>query len=103
MAKGIARANIDFATTHTNGDDTHTAPAQTKYVAGGGSNVFVNGQMAIVLGDSTQCGDTVIETSTTVFIGGKGVHRLADKLTAHNGTYSPSICAQAAMNVFAGG
>lgn len=101
MAKGMARANIDFATTHSN-SDTHVAPAQTKYVAGAGASVYVNGQPAIVLGDSIACGDIVVETSTKVFIGGKGVHRLADELSAHAGSYSPSICAQASTNVFAG-
>ena len=80
---------------------THVAPAQTLYVASQG-NVFINGQPAIVLADSTACGDTVIGTSMTVFVGGKGVHRLTDALTAHEGTFSPSVCAQASMDVFAG-
>jgi len=100
---GIARANIDFAITHIplSGGAPHIAPSMTKYIPGG-AKVFVNGQAAIVLNDSTACGDTVIETSTKVFVGGKGVHRLGDKLTAHMGTYSPSICAQASTDVFAG-
>jgi uncharacterized Zn-binding protein involved in type VI secretion len=97
---GIARGFIDFASTHANGD-THMAPAQTRYVPSQGG-VFVNGQPAIILGDSLTCGDVVVETSTKVFIGGKGVHRLGDKLSSHSGTYSPSICISASGNVIAG-
>jgi uncharacterized Zn-binding protein involved in type VI secretion len=101
MAKGLARANIDFAITHSNGD-THTAPDETRYIAGGGINVNVNGFPSIVFGDLIQCGDIVVETSTKVFINGKGVHRFADKLSAHAGTYTPTVCAQASSTVFAG-
>lgn len=100
---GVARANIDFATTHSplSGGTPHISPAQTKYVASG-ATVFVNGQPIVVLGDSIACGDTVIETSTKVFANGKGVHRLGDMLTAHVGTFTPTVCAQASTDVFAG-
>lgn len=101
MGLGIARANIDYAITHTNGSVTHVAPAQTIYVASQ-AEVFINGQPGIVLSDLTACGDTVIGTSSSVFIGGKPVHRLTDSLTAHEGTFSPSVCAQASTDVFAG-
>jgi uncharacterized Zn-binding protein involved in type VI secretion len=97
---GIARATIDFSSTHSN-DETHLSPAQTKYVPNG-AKVFINGYPAVRLGDSTECGDTVNEASAKVFIGGKGVHRLGDSLSAHGGTYTPSVCISASGNVSAG-
>lgn len=100
---GIARANTDWATTHSNGDDTHSESAQTIYLAGAGSSVYINGQPAIVQGDYVACGEIVVEASATVFIGGKGVHRLGDKLDSHTGTYSLSVCDVASGDVFAGG
>lgn len=102
---GIARANTDWATTHTplSGGTPHIEPAQTIYLAGAGSSVYVNGQPAIVLGDSVACGELTIEASSTVFIGGKGVHRLGDRLESHAGTFTPSVCAVASGDVFAGG
>lgn len=97
---GIARANIDYASTHSAGE-THTAPAQTIYVGSGGQNVYVNGQVAIVDQDVTLCGEKVKEFSSNVFINGKGVHRLGDLLDSHEGTFSPSVCVSASSNVFA--
>jgi hypothetical protein len=101
MGLGIARGTIDYATTHTGGD-THIAPAETLYVGGAGATVFVNGFPAIVQGDIAICGDIAVGCSGTVFIGGRGVHRLNDALDSHVGTYTPSVCAVAAVNVFAG-
>lgn len=97
---GIARAGIDFASTHSNGS-THTAPAETLYVANAGANVFVNGKAAIVQGGQVLCGELALIGSSTVFIGGKGVHRLGDLCDSHAGSYSPSVCVQASSNVFA--
>lgn len=95
---GIARSEIDFSSTHSN-EDTHTAPGQTKYI--GTSNVYVNGKRAIVKGDKTQCGDTVKEGSSKVFIQGQSVHRLGDLMDSHGGSYSQSVCISASGNVYA--
>jgi uncharacterized Zn-binding protein involved in type VI secretion len=97
---GIARANIDWAATHTNGGQTHTTSI---YVSGGGSNVFINGNSAVAKGDTTLCGELAIQGSGTVFVGGKPVHRLGDQLDSHAGTFSMSVCEQASTDVFAGG
>lgn len=96
---GIARGNIDYATTHSNSSNTHTQPNQTIYVGKG--SVYVNGQQAIVKGDKVRCGEEALGSSSTVFIGGKGVHRKGDACDSHKGTYSPSICATGSTNVFA--
>lgn len=101
MGLGIARGTIDYASTHINGD-MHVAPAQTLYVGGAGATVFVNGFPAIMQGDVAMCGDIAVGCSATVFIGGRGVHRLTDQLDSHIGTYTPSVCVSAAGNVFAG-
>ena len=95
---GIARATIDYASTH----DGHTAPAETIYVASAGASVYVNGFPAVKQLDVALCGDIAIEASTKVFVQGRGVHRLTDSLDSHAGTYSPSVCASASSNVFAG-
>lgn len=101
MGLGIARSTIDYASAHSNGS-SHTSPDQTFYVAGAGSKVLVNGFPAIVQLDTAACGDIAIGCSTSVFINGKGVHRITDELDSHVGTYSPSVCDSAASNVFAG-
>lgn len=101
MGMGIARANIDWATTHVQ-SDVHTEPGDTMYMPGANMTVFVNGQPAVVQMDSVMCGELAIGCSTTVFIGGKGVHRLQDLCDSHAFTYSPSVCAVASTNVIAG-
>ena len=96
---GIARALIDYASTHTDGD-THSAPGETKYAVGSGT-VFVNGYPAVRRLDVALCGDIAIEASSKVFVNGRGVHRLGDSLDSHAGTYSPSVCVSASSTVFA--
>lgn len=98
---GIARGTIDFASTHEL-SETHLAPAMTTYVGAGGCTVFVNGFPAIKQMDQALCGDIAIQASTKVFIQGMGAHRLNDSLDSHAGTYTPSVCAQASSDVFAG-
>jgi uncharacterized Zn-binding protein involved in type VI secretion len=99
---GIARANTDWASTHMN-SDVHLEPVMTLYLPGNGATVLINGQAAITQFDSVLCGELAIGCSSTVFINGRGVHRLGDMLDSHVGTYSPSVCASASSNVFAGG
>lgn len=99
---GIARANVDYASTHTKDDTTHSASAETKYVSPSGATVFIGGNSVITRGDTAACGDIAVGASTSVFVGGKGVHRLGDSLDSHSGSYSPSVCASASDNVFAG-
>lgn len=99
---GIARGNIDFASSHSNGD-THTAPVETIYVGNPASKVFVNGFHAVAQLDQVGCGEKALGCSSTVFIGGKGVHRLNDRCDSHAFQYTPSFCEQASANVSAGG
>lgn len=99
--KPIARAGIDFSSTHTNGD-THTAQTQTIYNSGSGSSILINNYPAVVQDDLTECGDKVVGCSSTVLIDGKGVHRLGDEMDSHDGNYTPSICISASGNVFVG-
>lgn len=95
---GIARGGIDYASTH----DGHIEIIDTLYLPGAGSSVYVNGFPAIKQFDVAACGDVAIGVSSKVFIGGRGVHRLGDPLDSHAGTYSPSFCAAAAQDVYAG-
>jgi uncharacterized Zn-binding protein involved in type VI secretion len=100
---GIARGTIDFASTHSNGDEhTSTNPAETKYVPNIGAKVFIDGYPAIAQDDLTECGQKAVGCSSKVFIGVKGVHRLDDLCDSHNGTYSVSRCEQASGTVSAG-
>ena len=74
---------------------------QTPY-AEGSSNVFVNGQPAVTVGNKTVCGDSAVSGSPTVFINGKAVHRIGDSTQGH-GQWSPNSAATGSPNVFANG
>lgn len=99
MSKGIARANVDHASTHTHTytKTTHISPT---YLSSGNATVFVNGNPGVVVGDLLSCGEIAIEGSSTVFINGKGVHRLGDKCDSHASQFSPSYCESASSTVF---
>jgi uncharacterized Zn-binding protein involved in type VI secretion len=75
---------------------------RTNYKAALNSKVFVEGELAIVIGDETGCGDPAIGGSTKVFIGGIGVHRKGD-FTAGHGSWRPNVAASGSSKVFAGG
>lgn len=98
---GIARAIIDYATSHTLGD-THDAPHETLYIANPAHKVFVNGMPIVAQFDSVACGEIAFQGSTSVFVGGKGVHRLNDLCDSHVFTWSTSVCGKASSDVFAG-
>jgi uncharacterized Zn-binding protein involved in type VI secretion len=61
---------------------------RTSYVAGLNSKVFVEGDLAIVQGDKTGCGDPAVGCSGKVFIGGIGIHRKGDATGGH-GSWIP--------------
>lgn len=94
MGKGVARANIDYASKHRKKDNKHNTSIHGKYISTDGF-VTIDGHPIIVVGDKTKCGEKVVEGSSLVTINGKGIHRLGDKLDRHRGRYSPSICAKA--------
>lgn len=91
------------------GSDSHNGHAsstpnpyhRTNYVAGLNSKVFVEGDLAIVIGDSTGCGDPAVGGSSKVFIGGIGVHRKGDATGGH-GSWVPNAAATGSSKVSAG-
>jgi uncharacterized Zn-binding protein involved in type VI secretion len=74
---------------------------KTSYVAGGNSKVYVEGDLAIVDGDSTGCGDPVVGKSSKVFVMGRGVHRKGDATGGH-GSWVPNSAATGSSKVSAG-
>ena len=75
---------------------------QTSYSASGNSKVFVEGSLAIVVGDTTGCGDPAASGSSKVTIQGKAVHRIGDATGGHDG-YVPNAAATGSSKVTAGG
>jgi len=96
---GVVRANVDSHAGHFS--LTPNPFHRTAYVASNNSKVFVEGELAIVDGDSTVCGDPVVGKSARVFVMGKGVHRLGDSTGGHD-SWVPNFAASASGKVFAG-
>lgn len=74
---------------------------RTSYVADLNSKVYAEGNLAIVQGDITGCGDTALGCSSKVFIGGIGVHRKGDATGGH-GSWIPNAAATGSAKVSAG-
>lgn len=96
---GIVRAGSDSHIGHAS--FTPNPFHRSSYVAGGNTKVFVEGDLAIVDGDSTGCGDPVIGKSSKVFIGGLGVHRQGDATGGH-GSWIPNSAASGSSKVSCG-
>jgi uncharacterized Zn-binding protein involved in type VI secretion len=71
---------------------------QTAYVSSKQSTVFVNGELAIVKGDKTGCGDEAVGAASSVFINGIPVHRKFDSTSGH-GSWVPNSALQASGDV----
>lgn len=78
---GIVRAGTDSHVGHASA--TPNPFHKTSYVAQNNTKVYVEGDLAIVDGDKTGCGDPVVGKSSKVFIGGRGVHRKGDATGGH--------------------
>lgn len=76
------------------------APYHKTFYNTGSSNVFINNQPVVRIGDSLVCGDQAMAGSSTVFVNNKGVHRINDATTGH-GTWEPSYAETGSTNVFA--
>lgn len=97
---GVSRINDSIEGTTSGEHSGHTDPQHgplsiTGYISGGCSlNVFVNDKQVAVIGSTTTemddcCGTNsgvVSGGSSTVFANGKGVARIGDLITPHNGT-----------------
>ena len=93
--------------------DTHIGHAspcdpfhQTQYVAALNTTVYVNDRLAIVKGDKTGCNDPAVGGSSSVFIGGIGVHMKGDATGGHPAdscgeNWFPNASETASEDVFA--
>ena len=99
MTQGISRHGVDTHIGHASPkpDPFH----QTPYISSGQDSVYVNGQLAIVVGDKTACGDPAVEGSSKVFINNKAVHRIGDGTGGHD-PWVPNAAATGSNNVKAG-
>lgn len=95
----VCRANSDTHIGHAS--PTPNPFHRTSYVSGLNSSVFVEGDLAIVIGDKTGCGDVATSGSSKVFIGGIGVHRKGDTTGGH-GSWVPNSAATGSSKVIAG-
>ncbi len=81
---------------------------QGTYRAGLNSTVYVNGKLAIVIGDGMAgCADIAVGGSSTVFISGIAVHRKGDATSGHDlggcpGPFPANAAATGSATVFAG-
>lgn len=96
---GICRSGVDTHIGHAS--PTANPFHKTPYSAGGNSKVFVEGSLAIVIGDSTGCGDPATGGSSKVFAQGIGVHRIGDPTGGH-GSWVPNSAATGSSKVTAG-
>lgn len=83
----------------------HASPTPNPYhitpYATGSSNVKTNGQPTVRFADLTACGDIAVGCSSTVFVNGRGVHRLGD-VTGGHASWLPNASAGGSSDVFAG-
>lgn len=95
----VVRANVDKHVGHAS--PTPNGFHKTAYKSGGNTKVYVEGQLGIVDGDKTGCGDPVASFSGKVFFMGKGVHRKGDATGGH-GSWVPNSAASGSSKVKAG-
>lgn len=95
----VVRANADRHIGHAS--PTPNPFHRTPYNAALNTKVYVEGDLAIVQGDTTACGDTAVGCSSKVFIGGIGVHRKGDSTGGH-GSWVPNAAATGSSKVTAG-
>ena len=96
---GVVRTNLDKHVGHAS--PTPNPFHQTSY-ATGSMNVYVNGEKAVRIGDTTGCGDPATEGSPNVFVNGIKWHRLGDATGGH-GSWVPNQAQSGSSNVFANG
>lgn len=95
----VVRATVDKHIGHASA--TPNPFHKTSYAASGNTKVYVEGNLGIVDGDSTNCGDPVVGKSSKVFFMGKGVHRKGDATGGH-GSWVPNAAASGSSKVSAG-
>ena len=74
---------------------------QTAY-ATGSSNVLINNENVVRIGDVTYCGDPAAAGSSNVFANNIAIHRVGDA-TAGHGSWVPNAAATGSSNVFING
>jgi len=95
----IVRKNADKHIGHASA--TPNPFHKTSY-AQGSSNVFVNNNSAVRVGDKTACGDPASVGSPKVYVNGIKVHRKGDSTGGH-ASWVPNAAATGSPNVFANG
>lgn len=95
---GVVRKGVDKHIGHASPTDNPFH--QTPYSNAAQSKVFAEGNLVVVAGGSTGCGDGVSGKSSLVFAQGKGVHRIGDATTGH-GSWKPNKAASGSSKVIA--
>ena len=94
----VVRANADSHIGHAS--PTPNPFHKTNYTNAAQGKVYAEGNLVVVDGGSTGCGDSVDEKSGNVFAEGNGVHRKGDATTGH-GSWVANAAATGSSKVWA--
>jgi len=97
---GVVRINLDTHVGHAS--PTPNPFHKTNYTSANQSTVYVNGELVVVIGGKTVCGDPAVGSSPNVYAEGIKIHRLGDATGGHS-SWVPNSAATASGNVFANG
>jgi hypothetical protein len=95
---GVVRQNVDSHQGHASG--TPSPFHKTKYASAAQGKVYAEGNLVIVSGGKTACGDPTASVSGKVFAEGKGIHRQGDSTGGH-GSWVASKAETGSSKVFA--
>jgi uncharacterized Zn-binding protein involved in type VI secretion len=97
---GIVRVNEDTHIGHAS--PTPNPFHRTSYKDANQSTVYVNGELAVVVGGKTACKDPAVGSSPNVYCEGILVHRKDDATGGHT-SWKPNKAATGSETVFANG
>ena len=95
---GVVRKDVDKHIGHSS--PTPNPFHQKKYTTAAQSKVYAEGNLVVVAGGSTACGDPVSGKSSKVFAQGKGIHRKGDATSGH-GSWGGNAAQTGSSKVFA--
>lgn len=97
-AKGVVRQGVDKHIGHAS--PTPNPFHQTPYSNAAQSKVYADGNLIVVNGGGTSCGDPVDSYSAKVHASGKGIHRITDATGGH-GSWPGNAAATGSSKVYA--
>ena len=96
----VVRRNSDFHIGHAS--PTPNPFHKTPYTSTPQGKVYAQGDLVVVAGGSTSCGDGAVGKSGKVFVAGIGVHRVGDATSGH-GSWPANAADTGSPKVYADG